>query len=183
MRSFVSRPGLTVLRSSIEHTARRRMYATGAPLAPDVNEQGALTPWSRPFFDRLREVVDQRFADVLALPQGGLRYFGAQGLQLWGLVSEHALVVALDHQDAPEQIVERAKRWESCLVTRTTPGLASPHWGHPVYGARLDPHSGALDVVWAFAGEWCGLAQSESPLERLHDRPGHWPEMAIPSRG
>ena len=53
----------------------------------------------------------------------------------------------------------------------------------PVYGARLDPHSGALDVVWAFAGEWCGLAQSESPLERLHDRPGHWPERAIPSRG
>lgn len=182
MRSFGNRPGLTVLRSSIESTARRRMVARGFSLTSDASLDDVYTPWSRTFFDRLRTVVDRHFADVLALPQGGLRYFGAQGLQLWGLVSEHALVVALDHQDAPDQIVERAKRWEACLVTRTTPGLASPHWGHPVYGARLDPRSGALEVVWAFAGEWCGLAQDESPLERSHDRPGHWPEVAL-SRG
>lgn len=182
MRSFGNRPGLTVLRASVESTARRRMVSRGGALLHDAAMDDLYTPWSRPFFDRLRTVVEQRFADVLALPQGGLRYFGTQGLQLWGLVSESALVLALDHEDAPDQIVERAKRWESCLNTRTTPGLASPHWGHPVYGARLDPRSGMLDVVWAFAGEWCGLAEPDAPLERVHDRPGHWSSLTLSPR-
>mgnify|MGYP003338234109 FL=1 len=155
------------------------MYAQIAPEREDLLATGHVAPWSRTFFDRLRDVVEQRFASVTSLPEGGLHYFGAQGLRLWSVLSEHALVVALEHEDAPDQIVERARRWGACLTTRTAPGLASRHWGHPVYGARLDPRSGDLDVVWAFAGEWCDLAQGERVLERLHDRPGHWPAAAL----
>ena len=59
------------------------------------------------------------------------------------------------------EIRERARRWLSCLTTRTAPGLASPHWGHPVYGARLDPLSGELDVVWAEPGDWCDAVLAE----------------------
>ena len=44
-----------------------------------------------------------------------------------------------------------------------------------MYGARLDPRTDALDVVWAVPGDWLGLAASELPVPRHHDLPAHWP--------
>jgi hypothetical protein len=93
---------------------------------------------------------------------------------VWAFVAPLATVLALDHADSEREIRERARRWLGCLTTRTAPGLASPHWGHPVYGARLDPASGELDVVWAVPGEWCEAVLADRIPEREWDLPAHW---------
>lgn len=181
MRSFGSHRGNSTLRIVIEQAARRRLWAQLGPERPseaDAPPGPDAERFSPSFFTALRRIVEQRFAAVQALPEGALRYFGSPGLQLWGLVAEHALVLALDHEDSPAQIAERARRWCACLMSRTAPGLASPHWGHPVYGARIDPRSGDLDVVWAFAGDWCGVARAEAPPPRTWDAPDHWRVLA-----
>ncbi len=71
-------------------------------------------------------------------------------------------------------IDQSARRWHACLRTRTAPGLASPHWGHPVYGARLDPANDELDVVWAAPGDWVAFAFDDESATRSFDSPRHW---------
>jgi len=160
----------------IQQTGRRRLYATLAPSQGEtpIGADPATVRWSRAFFDRLREALLPRMAVAASLEEGELRYFGGADLSLWALASPHAIVVAYDHHDSPQQIRDRARRWRACLQTRTAPGLASPHWGHPVYGARLDPLSGELDVVWATLGTWFDFALGESGPIRDRDLPRHW---------
>lgn len=177
MRSFGSHRGNPALRFIIEQAARRRLWAQLGPERPSLIGPASgrhAERWSRRFFERFSALVHEQFAPALRVPEGALSYFGAPHVQLWALASEHALVLALDHEDSREGIAERARRWQACLTTRTTPGLASAHWGHPVYGARLDPLTGELDVVWAFAGDWCELALAPEAPERKWDTPDHW---------
>lgn len=181
MRSFGSHRGNPALRFMIEQTARRRLWAQLGPERPSLIDPASghhAERWSRPFFERFRAIARNHFAPVAELPEGALAYFGAPHAQLWSLVSEHALVIALDHEDSRVKVAERARRWQACLNTRTTPGLASAHWGHPVYGARLDPLTGELDVVWAFQGDWCELALASETPERKWDTPDHWRAVA-----
>jgi hypothetical protein len=118
---------------------------------------------------------------VTDTPEGQLRYYGSRAMSVWAFVSEHATALAYEHAESPEQIRERARRWLACLTTRTAPGLASPHWGHPLYGARLDPLNGELDVVWAFPGEWCDAVWSSELPAREWDAPRDWSPAAAPS--
>ena len=187
MRSFGSHRGNPALRIMIEQAARRRLWASLGPERPGGSIAGALGSQGshgalgakspREAFTALDAIVRERFAVLEQLPQGTLGDFGSPEMQLWSLRSEHAIVLALDHEDSATQIVARAARWNACLTTRTAPGLASPHWGHPVYGARLDPLTGELDVVWAFAGRWCELLRASPALERKWDRPDHWSSL------
>ncbi len=180
MRSIGTHRGNSVLRSMIQQTGRRRLYANLVPSQADtpIGADPATVRWSRAFFDRLRDALLPRMAVAASLEEGELRYFGGADLSLWALASPHAIVVAYDHQDSPQQIRDRARRWRACLQTRTAPGLASPHWGHPVYGARVDPLSGELDVVWATLGSWFDFALRESGPIRDHDLPRHWQAAA-----
>lgn len=180
MRSIGTHRGNFVLRSMIQQTARRRLYASLAPSQGEtpLGADPAMVRWSRAFFDRLREALLPRMAVAATLDEGELRYFGGADLSLWALASPHALVVAYDHHDTPQQIRDRARRWRACLQTRTAPGLASPHWGHPVYGARLDPLSGELDVVWATLGNWFEFAVGESGTAREYDLPREWAALS-----
>lgn len=177
MRSFGIIRGNATVRFMVEQSSRRRL---GAGLTPGRGgpEDGRPDPlavrWTRAFFDRLRDHVVPRMAVVDALEEGELRFFGGDALGIWALVSRGALVLAYEHGDSPQQIRDRARRWQACLRTRTAPGLASPHWGHPVYGARLEPGSGELDVVWAVPGDWLGFATSELPLPAQWRLPRHW---------
>ena len=176
MRPTGSRPGLTVMRSMIERTARRRMGAVAPTRRAQAPGPGAdaARRWGREFFEALREQLVPRMAPVAETPEGWLRYLGSATMSLWAFGSEHHLALAHEHGDSPELIVERARRWLACLRTRTAPGLASPYWGHPVYGARLDPCSGELDVVWAVPGEWCEALLSGRLPERQWDAPRSW---------
>lgn len=182
MRPTGSRPGFTVMRSRIEQTARRRMGAAVLPGrdgdGPEPGEDAAQR-WTREFFDRLREQLVPRMATVTERPEGWLRYLGSSTMSLWAIGSEHHLALAHEHGETPQQIVEHARRWLACLRTRTAPGLASPHWGHPVYGARLDPLSGELEVVWAVPGEWCEAVLSGTLPEREWDAPKYWSEATV----
>jgi len=167
------------MRMMIEQTARRRMGAAAIPggEGPGPGED-AERRFGREFFEALRDRLVPRMAAVTETPEGWLRYLGSPALSLWALGSEQHLVLAHEHADTPEQIVERARRWLACLRTRTAPGLASPHWGHPVYGARLDPLSGELDVVWAVPGEWCEAVLAGRLPEREWDAPRSWARPA-----
>ncbi len=176
MRPLGHRRGNPTLRFMVDQTARRRMYASLSPEVVGVDQvlEGALQRWSREFFERLHDTFVPRMAHVTDTPEGELRYFGSEALSVWALIGDHATALAYDHADSPQQIRERARRWLTCLTTRTAPGLASPHWGHPVYGARLDPHSGELDVVWAVPGEWCDRVLAGSVPPRQWDLPRGW---------
>lgn len=182
MRSFGSRRGNNAVRFMVEQTARRRMWAS---LGPDRGEErgGGRDPlaarWTRAFFERVRARAMPLMAPVEPFGERGeLRFFGGDRLSLWGLSTPHELVIAYEHGENPASLRERACRWLACLTTRTAPGLASRHWGHPVYGARLDPRTDELDVVWAVPGDWLGLVASELPVPRDHDLPRHWREYA-----
>lgn len=156
MRLTGHRRGNPALRFMIEQTSRRRMWSALEPAREDDGTpQGSVARWSRTFFEQLHAALLPRMAAVTDTPEGQIRYLGSSALRLWALVSEHHLALAYDQDDSPAQIRERARRWLGCLTSRTAPGLASPHWGHPVYGARLDRLSGELDVVWALPGAWC----------------------------
>jgi len=182
MRSFGSRRGNPAVRFMVEQTSRRRLWAWLTPEreAPGAGDADPLAVrWTRAFFDRIRDVVVPRMASVERTDAGELRFFGAAGLGLWALVAPRGLVLAYEHGDSPELIRARARRWHACLATRTAPGLASPHWGHPVYGARLEPDTDELDVVWAFAGDWLAFACDDPVPAREHDVPPHWDEFAF----
>ena len=182
MRSFGSRRGNTAVRFMVEQTARRRMWASLGPErddAPGEHSDPLAVRWTREFFERVRDVVLPRMAVVDRLESAELRFHGGDRLGVWGLRGDHELVLAYEHGDTPDSIRERAQRWRACLSTRTAPGLASRHWGHPVYGARLDPSSGELDVVWAFPGDWIAFAASEVPTPRVFDVPASWDTFAF----
>jgi hypothetical protein len=177
MRLTGPRRGNPTLRFMIEHTARRRMWSPPSPARDGAiaeASEGAERRWGREFFERLRDAWLPRMAHVADTPDGELRYLGSHALNLWAFVSPHATALAYDVDDTAAQIRARALRWLGCLTTRTAPGLASPHWGHPVYGARLDPVSGELDVVWAETGDWCDAVLAGRLPEREWDAPRNW---------
>jgi len=177
MRSVGSRRGNPVLRSSIELSARRRRWATLFPREAGEREPGGAIwgeRWSRAFFDRIRDVVLPRMAPALEVDGAELRFFGSERLTLWAMSAAHSVVLAYEHGDTPALLRERARRWLACLRTRTAPGMVTPHWGHPVYGARLDPASDDLDVVWATPGEWCGFVLDDAPATRAWSVPLLW---------
>ncbi len=182
MRSFGSRRGNTAVRFMVEQTARRRLWASLGPErgdAPAEDRDPLAVRWTRAFFDRVRARALPRMAPVEPFGEGGeLRFFGGERLALWALATPLELVLAYEHGESRDSLRERARRWLACLTTRTAPGLASRHWGHPVYGARLDPRTGDLDVVWAVPGDWLGIVTSELPVPREHDLPREWTEFA-----
>jgi len=183
MRTMGIHRGNPTLRVAIGSALRRRLYAGLTPHegeSPDAAAHDPLTQrWTRAFFEHLRRDVLPRMAQVEQIDEGELRYLGVSGLSLWGLAAPHALVLAYDFEDTREQLRERARRWLACLRTRTAPGLASRHWGHPVYGARLDPRSDELDVVWAVPGDWLGALSGEQAPSSQAPCPGRWlPAMA-----
>ena len=177
------RRGNPAVRFMIEQTARRRLWPGPDAAAADVAAQGDAVRWSRGFFERVRGRMLPRMAAVTELAEGQLRYYGSEALSLWALVAPNATALALDHGESASEIRERAGRWLRCLATRTAPGLASSHWGHPVYGARVDLPTGELDVVWAFAGSWCDAVLSDSLPERTRDAPRAWLAEAAPAQG
>jgi len=169
--------GNPTVRFMIGQTARRRMWSPPAPAREGALEaagEGAERRWGREFFERLRDAWLPRMAHVTDTPEGELRYHGSSVMSVWAFVSQHATALAYEVADTPAEIRERARRWLACLTTRTAPGLASPHWGHPLYGARLDPLSGELDVVWALPGEWCEAVLTGALPEREWDTPRSW---------
>lgn len=177
MRPIGTRRGNPVVRRMIEQNQRRRLYYSLSPdeaqVRGDESDPRAVR-WTREFFERLREVVVPRMAVAETLEEGELRYFGAGHLQLWALHRDHELVFAYDFGDTRHEIRERAKRWLGCLSTHTAPGLPSPHWGRPVYGARVDRATQELDVVWATPGDWCRFALADEFSPREFDAPLHW---------
>ena len=177
MRAVGTRRGNTMVRFLVDQTARRRLWASGAPsqLATDSPPSDHWSArWTPRFLERIHRRLIGRMCFVDALPEGELRWYGGAEVRLWCVTDAHHTVLALDHGDTPAQIRERARRWRSCLSTRTAPGLASPHWGHPVYGARLDQASGELDVVWAVPGEWCALVLGATTPEPVAPLPEAW---------
>jgi len=168
MRFAGNRRGNPTLRFMIDQSARRRMSWI------HVDGDGGSHLGDPLFFARLRDDLLPRMAHVADTPEGHLHYFGSRALSVWAFVSGHALALAYEHFESPAQIRERAGRWLRCLASRTAPGLASPHWGHPVYGAKRDPHSGEVDVVWAFPGEWVDAVLADALPSREWDAPPHW---------
>jgi len=183
MRLTGHRRGNPAVRFMIEQTSRRRMSSSvsSGRAGQDAGAPGSVERWSREFFRQLHESLLPRMAYVTETPEGQLRYLGSQALSLWALVSDHTTALAYEVGDTPEQIRERARRWLACLTSRTAPGLASPHWGHPVYGARVDPLSGELDVVWAVPGDWCEAVLANSLPACEWQAPLSWSREAIPS--
>ncbi len=176
MRLTGPRRGNPTLRFMIEQTARRRM-AAGPMVERERTRAGTQSDvlrWSREFFERVHATLLPRTSHVADTAEGQLRYYGSKAMSMWAFVSRHATALAYDHAETPAQIHERALRWLACLTTRTAPGLASAHWGHPIYGARLDPASGEVDVVWAVPGEWCEAVLTGALPEREWDAPRSW---------
>lgn len=182
MRSFGSRRGSNAVHFMVEQTARRRLWASLGPERGDAAEENRdplAVRWTREFFELARARAIPLMARVEPFGDlGELRFFGGDRLSLWALTTPGELVIAYEHGESPVSLRERARRWLACLTTRTAPGLASRHWGHPVYGARLDPRTDELDVVWAVPGDWLGLVASGLPVPREHDLPRHWTSLA-----
>ena len=139
-----------------------------------TGREGGILRWSREFFEQLHSTLLPRMAHIADTPEGVLHYYGTSALRMWAFVTPHETAIAYEQGDTPEQIHERARRWLACLSSRTAPGLASPHWGHPLYGARVDRLSGELDVVWAVPGEWTDAVLGGSLPAREWDTPPHW---------
>jgi hypothetical protein len=120
MRPIGTRRGNPIVRRIIEQGQRRRLYYALSPdeaqVRGDESDPRALR-WTREFFERLRSVLVPRMAVTEAIDGGELRYFGAEGMQLWALHREHELVVAYDHGDSRTEIRDRARRWVACLRT------------------------------------------------------------------
>jgi hypothetical protein len=176
--------GNPTVRFMIGQTARRRMWSPPAPAREGALEaagEGAERRWGREFFERLRDAWLPRMAHVTDTPEGELRYLGSPWLRLWAIAAPHATAFGYEVDDTATQIRERALRWLACLTTRTAPGLASPHWGHPVYGARLDPVSGELDVVWAEPGDWCDAVLAGSVPMLEWEAPRSWAPALTPA--
>jgi len=183
MRLTGPRRGNPALRFMIEQTARRRLWSGLSPERGDESgpaAESAALRWGRPFYERVRDALLPRMAAVAETPEGQIRYYGTPALRVWALVAPHATALAHERDDLPAEIRDRARRWHACLTTRTAPGLASPHWGHPIYGARLDALTGELDVVWALPGEWCDAVAGALP-EREWDQPRSWSEVTAPA--
>src|SRR5262245_29378399 len=185
MRLTGPRRGNPTVRFMVEQVARRRMWSASGGRGRDVGaepeREGAERRWGREFFEQLRDTWLWRMAHVADTADGELRYFGSRAFCVWAFVAPHATALAYEYAETPSQIRERARRWLACLMSRTAPGLASPHWGHPVYGARVDPLSGELDVVWAVPGDWCDAVLSGTFPTREWDAPPAWavePELA-----
>ena len=182
MRSLGSRRGNPILRAAIEQTSRRRMeswiwpYAGDEPPASDDVHEVSRT---HAFFERIRDEVLPRMAKALEIDGAEVRYYGADGFALWGLVAAQGLVLAYECADTPALLAERARRWLGCLRTRTAPGMLDRTWGRPVYGARLDPVGNTVEIVWAKPGDWCGLVLSEPPATSLRSAPQHWEAIAL----
>lgn len=174
MRLTGPRRGNPTLRFMVELSARRRMSGALPAGRDPAGAERDVRRWSREFFDRVHAALVPRTAPVAGTPEGELRYLGSPDFSMWAFVAPFATVLALDHADTEAQIHERARRWLACLTTRTAPGLASPHWGNPVYGARVDTMTGELDVVWAVPGEWCEAVLADRVPEREWDTPSHW---------
>ena len=177
MRPVGALRGNTMLRFLVDQTSRRRLWASLAPSQIDERAPGAeqwSARWTRRFHDLLRRRLLARMATIETLPEGELRWYGGEGLHLWSLADAHTTVLALEHDETPDRLRERARRWRACLTTRTAPGLASLHWGHPVYGARLDQASGELEVVWAVPGDWCALVIGATVPEPIAPLPDAW---------
>lgn len=182
MRSFGSRRGITAVNFMVRQAARRRMWASLGPErgeAPAEDRDPLAVRWTRGFFERVRTQAIPLMAPVEPFGDlGELRFFGGDRLALWALSTPLELVIAYEHGESRASLRERARRWLACLTTRTAPGLASRHWGHPVYGARLDPRTDELDVVWAVPGDWLGLVASDLPVPRERDLPLRWEQPA-----
>lgn len=186
MRLTGPRRGNPTLRFMIEQTARRRMASGLRVQREAVDEVGTsrdVLRWGREFFERVHATLLPRTAHVASTSEGELRYFGSPDLCLWAFVSSHATALAYDYADSETEIRERARRWLACLTTRTAPGLASPHWGHPLYGARLDPMTGEIDVVWAVPGDWCDAVLAGALPEREWDAPRTWSSELVEVAG
>ncbi len=182
MRPFGNRRGNPLLRASVEQSSRRRLewirpaHERGARGA----HAGPPDPWrTREFYERIRSHVLPGMTPALEVDGADVRYFGGDGLGLWGLRATHGLVLAYECADTPAQLVERARRWLACLRTRTTPGMLDRTWGRPVYGARHDAASDRVEVVWARPGDWCGVVLADEPLPRRRDRPLHWHDAGL----
>src|SRR5689334_3579199 len=175
MRLTAPRRGNPTVRFMIEVSARRRL-ASGLRVRRESAEAGErdVMRWGRTFFERVHATLLPRTALVAETAEGELRYYGSRAMSLWAFVTQHATTLAYDAADTEAQIRERARRWLACLTTRTAPGLASPHWGHPLYGARLDPMTGELDVVWAVPGDWIEAVLAGPLPEREWDAPPSW---------
>jgi hypothetical protein len=152
-------------------------HSGSAPGAADPSRAPAFT---RAFFERVRDLVFPRMTPALAVEGVEVRYFAAADLGLWAMSGADGLVLACECDDTPALLSERARRWLTCLRTRTTPGVQLRTWGLPVYGARLDAASDRFDVVWATPGPWCGFVLADDPAPTLRSLPPHWrqPELA-----
>lgn len=176
MRSIGSRRGNPILRASVEQSARRRMESWSVPSAgePAARESFRAATFSREFFERVRAQFLPRMTPALTVDDAEVRYWGAAGLGLWGMQASHGLVLAVECADTPSLLVERARRWISCLRTRSAPGMLLRSWGRPVYGARFDRAYDALEVLWSTPGEWCGMVLADEPGAPQFARPPHW---------
>lgn len=177
MRSIGSRRGNPILRASVEQSSRRRMESWIWPHAadePPASDDVLEVSRTRAFFERIRGHVLPSMAKALDVDGAEVRYYGADGFALWGLVAAQGLVLAYECADTPTLLAERARRWLGCLRTRTTPGMLDRTWGRPVYGARLNPVGDTVEIVWSKPGDWCGFVLSDEPAARLWSAPPHW---------
>ena len=177
MRSIGTHRGNPLLRASVAQGARRRMEWLPVPQQAGGARRGAEpAPFTRSFYDRVRDGLLPRMVPALSVDGAELRYFASERLALWGLRAPQGLVLAYECAEAPAQLAEHARRWMSCLRTRTVPGMLGRTWGRPVYGARHEAAWDLVDVVWATPGEWCEFVLGELPRAAHRSLPPHWDE-------
>ena len=149
--------------------------------ASGANDPPGAPAFTRAFFERIRDIVLPRMTPALAVDGAELRYFAAADIGLWAMSAADGLVLACESDDTPALLSERARRWLTCLRTRTTPGVQLRTWGLPVYGARLDVASDRLDVVWATPGPWCGFVLADDAVSTVRNLPLHWRQSELAS--